>query len=357
MTLGERTSKTLMPLQLLRAVAAIGVMVFHYSQQVQKVIPESPVFPLGAAGVDLFFVISGFVMVYSSRKMFGQPGARWLFLARRVARIVPLYWIFSAVLLGYIMVNYHNFAAADLTWQAALGSFLFIPTARPDGSFFPVLAVGWTLNLEMMFYVAFAASITLKRSAAIMCCAALICVIVITGPMIGGTVMRFWSNPMTLEFVLGMGFGWLFLARQIRRGIARGLAIWAGAVGLLLVAQLFGFPAIQGSLVAAITAGLLVMGATIFPSLPQSRFWQIAALLGDASYAIYLTHTLVSPMRHTHLATTHPVVVAIIESVMVIAGSVAIHLWVERPITKWLRLKIERRAPPKLSESAIVLSA
>ncbi len=90
-----QTTPTLVSIQALRAVAALMVLVFHLCQELTKLGADLPAttFIIGTAGVDLFFVISGFVMVYSSERLFGQPRASIQFLARRVVRIVPLYWI------------------------------------------------------------------------------------------------------------------------------------------------------------------------------------------------------------------------------------------------------------------------
>jgi exopolysaccharide production protein ExoZ len=124
-------------IQILRAAAALGVLLDHAGRWLDV----APIVDIGAAGVDLFFVISGFIMVYTSERLFGQTGAPQRFLARRIIRIVPLYWTLTA------------FAALVLFGFGpnTLGSYLFIPTHRG-----PILTVGWTLNYEMMFYSLFA---------------------------------------------------------------------------------------------------------------------------------------------------------------------------------------------------------
>jgi peptidoglycan/LPS O-acetylase OafA/YrhL len=125
-------------LQAVRGAAALAVLIYHIV----------PGFSFGQAGVDVFFVISGFIMVYSSARLFGQPGAPGTFFARRLIRIVPLYWATSAVLLIEILLRYGNLDAAGTSTMAAVASFFFIPWAQPDGSISPLHAVGWTLNFE-----------------------------------------------------------------------------------------------------------------------------------------------------------------------------------------------------------------
>jgi peptidoglycan/LPS O-acetylase OafA/YrhL len=99
----------------------------------------------GPFGVDIFFVISGFVMVYSSERLFGQPGAPITFFARRLARIVPLFWAATTILV-WVVVPYAS-------TKAVLGSLFFGPHIPSEA---PLLLVGWTLIFEMFFYVVFA---------------------------------------------------------------------------------------------------------------------------------------------------------------------------------------------------------
>ena len=140
------TANNLGMVQALRAAAAIAVTLVHFNWLYLAIIGKFGdrefLYPL-AAGVDVFFVISGFIMVYSSEKLFGEPGAPRIFLARRIARIVPIYWVTTAV-----DVWIEN-KAFDL--QYVLKSFFFIPYAQPSGQIVPVFGVGWTLNFEMFF--------------------------------------------------------------------------------------------------------------------------------------------------------------------------------------------------------------
>jgi exopolysaccharide production protein ExoZ len=76
----------------LRAVATLGVVAWHLASELNSAGNTVTEFFVGQAGVDLFFVISGFVMVYASTPLFGTPGGSILFLTRRLIRILPLYW-------------------------------------------------------------------------------------------------------------------------------------------------------------------------------------------------------------------------------------------------------------------------
>ena len=146
----ERTSTTLVSIQALRVIAAFMVLAFHVSLEVAKLTPAAVLTP-GSAGVDLFFVISGFVMLYSSERLFGRPWASAQFFKRRLVRIVPLYWLATTALVLLVA----PFAGT----KAVIASLLFWP--YPAGGA-PLLNVGWTLNIEMFFYLVFAAALLAK---------------------------------------------------------------------------------------------------------------------------------------------------------------------------------------------------
>ena len=232
-------------IQLLRAFAALCVVAFHaqndasvVAARLGKAFTRSEAFPW-LAGVDIFFVISGFIMVYASARLFGSAQGPRIFLAHRIARIVPLYWAttmlyLAVVLLAPALLNSEYLAPGFVT-----SSFLFIPAARPDGLVQPLYSLGWTLNYEMFFYALFAIAVAFPRQRAV---AALIgALILIVG--LGQTLaplpqpLAFWSDPIILEFAFGMALGWasaegFFLNGPARLGFRgwRACAFGAGRV-------------------------------------------------------------------------------------------------------------------------------
>lgn len=102
------TTATLPGIQALRALAASAVLVAHTGGEFEQHLSLpglGPNFGVGSAGVDLFFVISGFVMVYSSERLFGDRASFRTFLTRRAIRIVPLYWTMTSVMLVWVLVR------------------------------------------------------------------------------------------------------------------------------------------------------------------------------------------------------------------------------------------------------------
>src|SRR3954453_23077189 len=117
-----------------------------------------------AAGVDVFFVISGFIMVHASARLFGAPDGGRIFLARRVARIVPIYWAVTTLYLAIALAGPEFLNREFLDWPYVVASYLFVPVTRPDGLVQPLYGLGWTLNYELFFYASFAVALAVGPS-------------------------------------------------------------------------------------------------------------------------------------------------------------------------------------------------
>lgn len=215
----------LQSIQALRGFAALLVVMMHFGILEAKSIADNGLsepgiigglFTNGYAGVDLFFVISGFIMVYVTRNMMPGPHAALEFLFARVTRIYPVWWAFAGAVTLY-MVTAYGLPADTAGWAGATGgqpvfpylvkSFLLIPQAE-----FPILNVGWTLIHEVYFYLVFTLLILLPRA----WLPALLTgwgIIVTAGAMLGlsfhnaTNLVTLAFHPMTLEFLLGAAAG------------------------------------------------------------------------------------------------------------------------------------------------------
>ncbi|MBM6592807.1 acyltransferase family protein [Microvirga pudoricolor] len=351
----------LVHIQLLRALAALSVAFLH-AQHDAVLLAQRAGTSLAVpdrlpwmAGVDVFFVISGFIMVYTSRDLFGQPGAQRVFLARRIARIVPLYWAATTLYLGVAL------AAPSLlnsgrpqAWQVA-ASYLFVPYRSADGLAQPILSLGWTLNYEMFFYVLFAGVLVLRTGQALRTLLALLAGLSILGLASGfPQPWAFWTNPVVLEFGFGAVIGWMRLSGVVLDRPTR-LCLGLGALGYL-AANLIG---IGGSselarpLAWGLPAAFIVAAAALGPARPldPSGVTRLGARVGDVSYALYLVHPFViRPLAEIagRMGVSGPVAlwgfIAIALCGAVLA-SFAVHLWFERPATAWLRRRLEPSRP------------
>ena len=208
----------LVHIQILRFVAAVSVIAFHALGVAPDgfKVAESPisfVLSYGGRGVDLFFVISGFIIFYTT---YGRGLRSTEFLRRRVERIVPPYFFVILVVTVLAVTLPATFGAANwYTPRHILKSLAFI--AFTDGEM-PVVYVGWSLEYEMYFYLAvaflMAATRDVWRNIVVM-----FCTLSIVGRIPGVEQAlgnyAFFVDPIVIEFVLGVIAGSVFVAGRI----------------------------------------------------------------------------------------------------------------------------------------------
>ena len=299
-------------IQALRGLAAYLVLFYHIAAMERSAIAalgtdESPlvggIFRNGYAGVDLFFVISGFIMVYvTAKRPENLATVRDFFLAR-LYRILPPWWLFAGIMAFYLYLTYGvpwDAEALERTGNTGLNyiirSFLLLP--QPN---FPVLGVGWTLVHEMYFYVGFALILLFPRrflplllllwGGAVVIGASFGLTNVYANDFVG---LAFYL--MTLEFIAGALVGWAFV-----KGFRPfpGIAFLLGLVSFLVVLAVLP-PYVPNLLtwgrVAAFTlpCALMVYGAAgLQARLGHGWVARTMTRLGDWSFALYLSHMIV----------------------------------------------------------------
>lgn len=289
-------------IQVLRAVAAIGVVFTHAITRLSTSFPgasEHALFTglggqltVGDAGVDLFFVISGFIMLHVHRNDFGRPGAPLRFMLRRILRIVPIYWLLTTLALIFLIFAPQLFTThyrgIYLPW--IVGSYLFLPIAPPDWNATPVVGVGWTLNYEMFFYAVFAGALLLPRRLGLqlifVCFGILVGLGILWKP--SAPVLILVTNWLLFDFLMGIAIAWWLLSR----GKLSRLPICALiSLGIACLAATIVWPPPEEGplrfLLWGIPAALVVFGMSSV-SIPRGRFGGLMSVLGDASYSIYL---------------------------------------------------------------------
>jgi exopolysaccharide production protein ExoZ len=316
-------------LQQLRGLAATAVVIFHAAAKADLD------FQIGEAGVDLFFVLSGFLMVAITNEK-TRPAA---FLLDRLRRIAPSYWLASSVVLVGALLGL--FPAIRLTWWHVVSSYLFIPSVSPsNGQIWPLLVPGWTLNYEMMFYGLFAGMVLLPSRLRVMALTGSISGLVLIGMIVqpSGPIGATYTDPMMLEFVAGAWIGVLW-----KRG-----GVWPPLLGWPLIALALTIVAastLQAGnearvILYGIPAVLLVLAALSFEKIGRGIADRpIAGLIGDASYSIYLWHTLAISVaaKLCSLLGLPPLLTAAAGVGVGLAAGIAIFLLVEQPLLRWLK--------------------
>jgi len=308
--------------QALRGIAALAVFIAHTVGAERDYGGGETLLPdflhMGVTGVDLFFLISGFVMVYVTGQNHGQLtdnsipdqsnsspsqnhnnhlGGNGInqaiqFFYRRAARIYPLYWVLTiALLLAY--AGKKILFGEDTQIDNYIASFLLIPSSQ-----FPIIPVGWTLVHEMYFYAVFAFLLLFPRKFLPIFFGAWAVLLALgwssglykTNPLTG-----IMLSPLTFEFIAGA-----IIAMACQRGFcpAPKIMLGAGLTALIILlipmsSSLYPDAVTDHRIRSAIFTlpyGLALWGAVGIEWQSQIKAPQWLKRLGDASYALYLVH-------------------------------------------------------------------
>lgn len=307
----------LVSIQILRALAAWIVVGHHVTQIFAQVRDGSAIGRLfaeyGAYGVDLFFVISGLAIYLTSTKPDATPRE---FMLRRLARVVPPYWIYTAVTAAVLMIDNSLIPFTRLEWPFFVQSMFFVPADNPSGiGVYPLLTVGWTLNYEMVFYAIYFIAMFAPTRLRLSAVAAAVLLLVFLVPKFGDQ-FQFYGNRIVLEFLLGLVIG-----VGLKRGVWRRLN---PAVGVVLIALALGAIGWHGGATHSFTRVGIPCAAIVVGSIALERYAakvKLAVELGDWSYSTYLCHFLVLCIGHRIYQTFDlPVWMVITISIVVIAA-------------------------------------
>ena len=335
----------IMSVQFLRFVAAMAVVGYHsfiYLMWKSGANWPDMAWALVASGkfvVDIFFVISGFVMMHTMRGYFSRPGAPCNFWKRRAIRIYPIYWICLAIyLVVFAMLDLRDINFRDLP----------LATILWPGKASLIIEQGWTLAYEVYFYLCFGLALVLSRHAGLLLLFGFFLSSIALGRLLPGEsqVVTVITNVLLVEFLAGIFLalayanGWLAAFAHHRWLVAAG---WIVAVIAYLGGTFSSATGLPQTLFFGPAAALgigLVLGAEGAGRLP--RFIKCGAWLGDSSYSLYLIHILpilvLTPIL-SGMISNIGVLIFFSVGLMLLSfmTGLAVHYWIERPVLSLLR--------------------
>lgn len=335
-------------LHLLRVIAALGVVYFHTTSTAGLGLD----WDVGSRGVDVFFVISGFIITYIGT---GKPQH---FFRRRLIRVVPFYWGATLVVFGVAAIAPHLFRTTTASLPHLASSLAFIPRLNTTtGEMMPTLLLGWSLNFEMFFYVLFALGLAIAPQRAPGFCVAAI--VIFFGAAHTFTThndaINFYARPIVLEFCYGVAVYYIFAWVSERKAALEKVTalkyllalVFAGGLVTIAVLEHHYGERLPRHIAAGIPAFFIVLSALLLERLYKvTTSNRVVYLLGESSYIIYLVHPYIVftvlrlLVKNADLPT--PALAALIVGLLVLTSaiSVAIHVWFEKPVMAFLRAKL-----------------
>lgn len=335
-------------LQILRAVASTSVVYYHIGS-VPCFGGVGSLLCFGGFGVDIFFVLSGFVMAMIAAT--GQTKSR--FAVNRISRIVPLYWVLTTFLLALAVVMPELLNSTTANLSNYLRSIFFIPYFKENGTLMPLLFVGWSLNYEMFFYVCVGLSLIIARKYSLWLTVGLLLAVYIGfGHYADNQVFnRFFGNEIMLEFALGM-FAFLAYDKRYLARISLGVMVAVGLAGYFFMAAVeanalhfsrilsYGVPSF---LVVCSAVGL----ERVVNSAPRAAV-KVLVGVGDASYATYLSHAYVTEAvrkilsQKFSLINLNSLVGVVLTLCLALTVGAVIYKLIDKPLSQCCKARMER---------------
>ena len=356
----NKTVNKIFSLQILRGVAALLIVFAHACHDTSKTTNESWLINFynlqhfGFIGLDLFFIISGFIMILIHGDDFLRPKAAGIFLIKRIIRIVPLYWIFTIFAASLLLVFPELFSKGKMfDFEHLIASLFFFPWYNTNGDIFPVLAVGWTLNVEMYFYVVFALTLLLAKKYFL----ATISFILIFGVLIFNILnvsfpyFLMIGKPILLEFLIGVYIGYLYR----KKIILENPMIWLIISLIVILGTIFihvntVYSVIFKGVPSAILIYVLLSLEYKFGCKYCNKY---LIILGNASYSIYVTHAFFYKGVIKLFGNIEPDLLILLSVFFSILGGIFIYYAIEKPIYDFMKIKYSNYLKEKIKQSEV----
>ena len=326
-----------------RGVAALLVVFYHAALHVEGDVPGSAILwglpHFGHAGVDFFFVLSGFIISFVHRRDLGRPGRLGHYLERRFTRVFPFYWLVLAfMLLDTWLLHRTQFPDG----REVLTNVFLLPQSKDQ-----IVGGAWTLVYEIVFYLVIAIAICSRRiGAAVLCVwAAFVAVGCASDSTYQSAALNVATSPFCFEFFLGLGAAFILSRRSVPFSgivLAVGLVGFAGAGLCEVSGHLSGFGA-AARLAYGISAFMVILALVERERSGNLKVPRFMAVLGRASYSVYLVHLIAIGITFKFLSMalrltsswSFPIWVLLCATGL--AAGILASVWLEQPVIRYVR--------------------
>ncbi|MGL5384694.1 MAG: acyltransferase family protein [Serratia sp. (in: enterobacteria)] len=295
--------------QALRGLAALAVMLFHFRWNINLSYPNlgDQLFGWGAIGVDVFFIISGFVITLSAKKLTPGLSAARVFLKHRARRILPVYFIILLItfLLSGAMSTFHYPEKVSNLISAITFSPIdanHAPFYVDDSGFY---GIRWTLNYEVLFYLVMAICLISKYRWPLLLGVFSLSLVVfpmlaghsptldVSGYQFNSAYLNLMTNPIIWQFLVGVGFGLIYPFTKNFNGQLR-LATLVIATVVTGYFVLFTPRLGHGLTMSGWYLSILFIAVVLNDELITKCIPGFIITLGEISFSLYLIHTLMN---------------------------------------------------------------
>lgn len=315
-------ARQLATIQYVRAASCLAIVINHATIHFHRVVH------MGSARVAVFFIMSGFVLWLITAGRANDPG---LFLARRLVRIIPLYWIVTILVFMKEIAGFSTHATS--TPYDFILSLVFVPHYNGSGQLFPVLVPGWTLVFEIFFYISFAFLLILQERRRIIAATVLFGGLSAIGYIFHPTnpALATYTSPILLDFLAGAWLARLWVADRMPRWVAAALLFLGVALSLPTFST--GARGVSDGLTCVLS--LMIMAGALGLEPRQGRAIKWLKDIGDSSYSIYLWHLPLQGIAWALLGRTHGMSIWLqvtVSMAIVIPVGMASYRWIEKPL-------------------------
>ncbi|AFC27782.1 putative acyltransferase [Paenibacillus mucilaginosus 3016] len=344
-------------LQFLRCLAALMVVIHHTDRillqkyNIEALIYEPFDYPY--ARVDLFFVLSGFIIYYIHRQDFNRPEKVKTFLLKRFIRLIPLYWV---VTMGYLVLLI--FAGEQLNAPHILKSFLLLPdTAQP------ILGVAWTLRYEVFLYLVFCLLLMSRKWFGPWVLVWIASMLILLGVGISFENRPYLDlvlNPLNVEFAAGCLAAHIIL--HTKRDLTKFSYLGGAILALSLISQEIWTLTLNHVFLWGVPFFFIILGFASYEMKREVSVNKWLVKIGDASYSIFLTHIIVilsfrtvSDKLHLYQKLGHPILLSVFVCIAAVIFGCLFYKFVEKPLLQWIRATLvdRRKSEVTYSESAV----
>ncbi|HCJ9895220.1 TPA: acyltransferase [Escherichia coli] len=302
MQINPSSKNKLDAIQFFRCAAIMFVVYAHSFDRIERYVDLghynflSDLAHFARSGVDMFFIISGFIMSYITHADIYNNKFSWgTFMYKRITRIAPMYWLVTLAVLILLKVAPALFYNTTTNLAHTVGSFLFVPVASPEGKFAPLLGVGWTLNLEVYFYLTLSLVIIIFREKYLTSFFVLLLLSVSAGYLFGHRenlyLYSLITNPILFEFFMGIMVYHIYSSVRQSNNDFRWYVAFIISILVLVLTIFYRLPDDMRFIYWGGSYAVLILSTLVLFS--SCNFLRILIKIGDASYTIYLTHYFV----------------------------------------------------------------